>query len=478
MSVGNDQLKAAAAKEFKCHAEKLSLLPQNAPKQAVEDTSAVQAKFITPQDPIIELSNGGKLPAVPLAEAVKLNELKEKAEGAGTTDQQLLHPERDNGNDVVSIDGRRSQRSERGEAPLSKAIPPSRTNPLFPDLPLYGPPTLLRDLECWAFRLSSSVLSLAFLGVIVLGAAFTSIPLMLKHIGILLRGKIPNARRPFYEEEKRRQSIRKAQNDAWERRKRRCNSRGRFDTDREDDGPMQEFEPLEGGRDPLICDITYYARRVGLDVEEFKVQTEDGFMIDLWHVYNPNDYTPASPQHRNCKSPEIFKGRNRSGGESESSESSESRFRGGERRYPVLLMPGLLQSAGAYCSNDDDSLAFFLCKRYASTFYQHDQLTDSGTAVMMFGSAIIGVGSIQNTKCSHTQTLECGRGTFGRWVSWTYLHIYRVSFSRQASRNSVSSAILKGQLKPSSLSPKNNDPTSETRSASSARSHQLYTPDL
>lgn len=449
MSIGNNHSKAAAAQEFDAHAEKLSLLPQSAPEQATGNTSAVQAKFITPQDPIIELSNGGRLPAVPLAEAVKLNELKEKADGPGTTDQQLVYREQDDGNHVLSMEGRSSRQSERAEAPLSKALPPSRTNPLFPDLPLYGPPTWLRDLECWAFRVSSAVLSLAFLGVIVLGSAFTSIPLMFRHISLRLRGKDPNARRPFYEVEKRRHSKRKAENDAWERRKRRSKSRGRFDTDREGDGPMQEFEPLEGGQDPLICDIPYYARRVGLDVEEYKVQTEDGFMISLWHIYNPSEYTPASPHHRDSKPPEVFTGRNQSG-DSESSESSKSRFKGGLRRYPVLLMPGLLQSAGAYCSNDDDSLAFFLCKRYAVIIYQGDQHADAVAAVMMFGSATIGVGSIQNIKCSHTQTLECGRGTFDKWVSWTCLHIYRESYPRQASRNSVSSAIPKERLKPSS----------------------------
>ena len=30
----------------------------------------------------------------------------------------------------------------------------------------------------------------------------------------------------------------------------------------------------------------------------------------------------------------------------------------------MLMMHGLLQSSGAYCTNDDESLAFFLCKRY------------------------------------------------------------------------------------------------------------------
>jgi pimeloyl-ACP methyl ester carboxylesterase len=37
-------------------------------------------------------------------------------------------------------------------------------------------------------------------------------------------------------------------------------------------------------------------------------------------------------------------------------------FSDGQKRYPVLLMHGLLQSAGAYCCNDDESLAFFLHK--------------------------------------------------------------------------------------------------------------------
>jgi len=31
-------------------------------------------------------------------------------------------------------------------------------------------------------------------------------------------------------------------------------------------------------------------------------------------------------------------------------------------KYPVLLWPGLMQSSGAFCVNDESSLAFFLCK--------------------------------------------------------------------------------------------------------------------
>lgn len=364
MAQDDPQPKASAVTSLAKHAEKLSLLPHDAPGQVPAETRAIEAKFITPQDPVIETSNGGRLPAVPLKEAVKLNELREAVEGTDATDHTFLHHASDTGNDVVGVDGQNSQPSERAEAPLGHAVPSSRTNPLFPELPLYGPPTLMRNLQCWAFRCTSSVLSLAFLGVIVLGSAFTSIPLMFKHIGIRLTFRDPNARRPHYEEEKRRQAIRKEQNDAWERRKRRRNSRGKLEFDGEADGRVQEFEPTEGGNDPLICDVAYYARRVGLDMEEYKVQTEDGFIISLWHLYNPADYTPAPSSQRDCKSLEVFtKHGNASGDTSDSSESAECQFRGGKRKYPVLMIHGLLQSAGAYCSNDDDSLAFFLCKR-------------------------------------------------------------------------------------------------------------------
>ena len=351
----NDASKAPAAVQFAKHSEKLSLLPHDAQTEEAAGTSAAQAKFITPQDPVIETSNGGRLPAVPLAEAVKLSELKEEAEGPGATEETLVRLGPRDGEEVISIDGQRSQPSERAEAPLRTAVPPSRTNPLFPELPLYGPPTLLRDIQCIAFRISSSILSLAFLAVIVLGSAFTSIPLMFKHIAIRMTFKDPDARRPFYEEEKRRQRIRKEQNAAWEQRKRR----GRVPYNVEAHGQAQHYEPTEGGKDPLVCDVGYYARRVGLDTEEFKVQTEDGFIITLWHLYDPADYLPMPVEQRDCKSPRVFTNHD---AESGSSASSKGRSRGGQRRYPVLLMPGLLQSVGAYCSNDDDSLAFFLCK--------------------------------------------------------------------------------------------------------------------
>ena len=284
MPLDNASVKAAAAVQYAKHAEKLSLLPQDAASEDRQSTAAVQARFITPQDPVIETSNGGRLPTVPLAEAAELNRLKEKAQNPGPNQGKEVPSAQADG-EPTSLDRLGSPQSEQAEAPLRTAIPPSRTHPLFPDLPLYGPASFARDAQCLAFRASSAVLSLAFLGVIVLGSAFTSIPLMFKHIGIRLTFRDPNARRPFYKEEIRRQKLRKEQDKAWKQHRKRQRSmvNGRYDN--EEDG---KFEPMEGGKDPLICNAAYYARRVGLDIEEFKVQTEDGFIITLWHVYDPH----------------------------------------------------------------------------------------------------------------------------------------------------------------------------------------------
>lgn len=366
---------SATAIELSEQANKLSLLPSNSENHQNEATTAVEAKFITPLDPIIQTANGGRLPAVPFDEARKLNQLKEAVEfenSPGHDDRDFADEDGENGNipkegldskSGILLHSRSSQQSRMRGASLHNAIPPSKTHPLFPPLPLYGPSTLLRNLQCIGFRISSFFLSLTFLGTIVLGSAFTSIPLMIRHIGIRLTFRNPDARRPFYEEEKRRKKTRKDAARAWRRQKNgrnnNSNSRG---TNEEEGFTCDKYEPTEGGKDPLICDVGYYARRVGLDIEEFKVQTEDGFIITLWHVYNPSEYTPATSAQRHYRAPEVFPDINRE--KMDAVESSDTDSGSGKRRYPILLIHGLLQSAGAYCTNDDDSLAFFLCKRY------------------------------------------------------------------------------------------------------------------
>ncbi|KAK9477397.1 Alpha/Beta hydrolase protein [Lipomyces japonicus] len=77
----------------------------------------------------------------------------------------------------------------------------------------------------------------------------------------------------------------------------------------------------------VLRDINYYASLVGLQVTQFEVVTEDRFVLEMYRVIDPHE---TEVQRRT--------------------------------RYPVLLIHGLLQSAGAFCVNEEDSLAFYLCK--------------------------------------------------------------------------------------------------------------------
>jgi pimeloyl-ACP methyl ester carboxylesterase len=353
-----------AAIKFSHQAEKLSLLQQDS-NGTNEGGAAVRAEWITPHDPIIVTADGGRLPGVPLEEAHKLNQLKEEVDGVNEdgivfdNDAQYHEKGFDETRSSTPRGNASSSRQQRASiqktagGPLRRAMPPSHTHPLFPPLPLYGPPTFLRNVQCMTFRASSAVLSLAFLGVIVLGSAFTSIPLMFKHIWLRLNFHDPDDSRPFYLEEKRRQQARWEQQDLWHRKRARRNSETQCDDKEAEAGQNDGFIPTEGGPDPLICDIGYYARRVGLDIEEFKVQTEDGFIITLWHVYDPREFTPLSAAEREIRGPDVFTG---------AGPSSTSRTTSKKKKYPVLMIHGLLQSAGAYCTNDDDSLAFYLAK--------------------------------------------------------------------------------------------------------------------
>jgi hypothetical protein len=347
--------------EYARQSAKLSLASANDASESTSCSTAVEVKFITPLDPVIQTADGNRLPAVPVDEAHKINTLKHQAENSLSdfgerVVEELPAPKRKNRGEQLAVGEHAEARvhsNERASMMGAAAIPPSRTHPLFPPLPLYGPPSLLRELQCQAFRITSFFLSTAFLAVIVLGSVFTSIPLMFKHIGLRLTFRNPDKRRPFYEEEIRRKAARREASQKWQRQRRRRGSQSAHA--KEEDGSGREYEPLEGGPDPLVCDVAHYARRVGLDAEEFNVQTEDGFILTLWHVYNPSEYTALPPEKRNYKSVDVFTDTDIAG-------QVRNQYSDGQRRYPVLLMHGLLQSAGAYCTNDDDSLAFFLCK--------------------------------------------------------------------------------------------------------------------
>ncbi|RAK94414.1 ab-hydrolase associated lipase [Aspergillus costaricaensis CBS 115574] len=211
---------------------------------------------------------------------------------------------------------------------LGSSIANNVTHPLFPPLPSYGPPSLITSVQHLIIRCVSFVLSLVFLGTVILGAIIQTASASVLQIRRKIGGPSPHTTRLFHEEERSRQVERNKASRRWSYRREK----------EVDEEALDECPPLEGGKDPVVCDVAYYARRVGLDVETFKVQTEDGFILTLWHARRP-------------RGPHVFTG-----------QTNPEASRRAPAKYPVLLMHGLLQSAGAFCANDDDSLAFFLCK--------------------------------------------------------------------------------------------------------------------
>ncbi|KAH7399427.1 Alpha/Beta hydrolase protein [Pyrenochaeta sp. MPI-SDFR-AT-0127] len=355
---GHDKPKAQVAIEFAQQAERLGQYKPNQEDDSTGSTQAIEAHFVTAQDPVIQTADGGRLPAVPIEEAIKLNQLRDTVEDRDALPKQPVGAkvrEAKDGTIHGLLPKDDEQKGEgKSDAPLGDSKAPWRTNPLFPPLPMYGPPTLLRRIHCWTFRVSSGILSFCFLLVIILGAIFTSLPKIAARLWLRLTFRNPDKTRPFYEEEDRRKKARRAAESAWT--KHHATRPVKQVVDDEKAAGAEEFEPLEGGPDPLKCDVRYYARRVGLDCEIFEVQTEDGFIIELWHLYNPRDYNRSEKSQRSPHSPEVFPDSGSPDG------ITGSQYPPGDKKYPVLMIHGLLQSAGAYCTNDDDSLAFFLAK--------------------------------------------------------------------------------------------------------------------
>jgi pimeloyl-ACP methyl ester carboxylesterase len=347
--------KTEAAIEFAQQAERLGQYAPHQESDATGSTQAVEAKFITAQDPVIETADGGRLPAVPIEEATKLNSLRNVVESSDSYPDAPVGPKTRIAKDGT-VHGLLTEKEEdegegKTDAPLGDSKAPWQTSPLFPQLPMYGPPTLMRKAQCWTFRISSAILSFLFLLVIILGAAFTSIPGWMRSLGLWLTLRNPAKRRPFYDEEDRRKRARRVAEKAW--MKQHDSPQQKIGEELEGQSE-DEFAPLEGGPDPLKCDVRIYARRVGLECEIFDVQTEDGFIIELWHLYNPREYKRTKESDRSPHDPDIFP--------EHGTGVSGSQYTDGSKKYPVLMIHGLLQSAGAYCTNDDDSLAFFLAK--------------------------------------------------------------------------------------------------------------------
>lgn len=178
----------------------------------------------------------------------------------------------------------------------------------------------------------------------MVASLITSIPEYCRRIFCMITCQNHRKKRLFYEEELRRADLRQEKEKAWHRRA----ASSAFGPDAE---AAERYPPTAGGRDPILCDVAYYARRVGLDVDKVKVRTDDGFIIDLWHVYDPTEYEAVKGAEQAQQGPPVY-------------QRSNIRLKnpGNKRKFPVLLMHGLLQSSGAYCCNDDESLAFWLCK--------------------------------------------------------------------------------------------------------------------
>lgn len=337
-------------------AEKLGILRIDQEDENSGSTQAIEAKWVTPFDPVVETAEGKRLPGISVEEAKKLNRLRDEARGlrARSPPESALREGKDGTtHGIQHADGDGGKQNEASDAPLRESVPNSTTNPLFPPLPLYGPPTVRRTIQCMFFRATSTVLSLCFLLAIVCGAIVDAVPKILEGTTKKPMLQDPKKHRPFYAEEQKRAQERKEAEQAWMKSK-----RGSQTPSGEKGIPQDgEFVPTEGGPDPLTTDVAYYARRVGLDAEIHEVQTEDGFLIELIHIINPRDYTASPSQSHGPQGPEVFRTDRDDTGLFKAGSDSH-----GTKKYPVLMMHGLLQSAGAFCCNDDDSLAFYLAK--------------------------------------------------------------------------------------------------------------------
>lgn len=339
--------------------------------------AAKSAHFVTRDSTVLETLSGARLPGIPPAEAERLNALPSPK--ADTIYPVHSSPPRSSSSPSSPLATENTPLRTLSPGLSAHRVPtpagassihpaPQSTSPLFPSLPVYGPPTFLRTLQYATFRFTSGVLSCCFLLCIVTGAVVTSLPDWIRRLVV----KDPDATRPGVEEERMRGEMRAEEEAVIEAARKK-----RAEEPDVEMGAMGEAERLRmesGGRDKLLDDIRYYANRIGLEAERLEVETEDGFLLDLWHVWDPEDvvvYPSDEPDWEKNHQPEgkldgLPTPRHPlEGQESRRKKAAETaRVSGkiGRRRYPVLLMHGLLQSAGAFCVNDEDSLAFYLTR--------------------------------------------------------------------------------------------------------------------
>jgi len=196
---------------------------------------------------------------------------------------------------VMEVDSRRQSSPTLNDDDDALKGDETHASPVFPTIP-----PRFSTLAIWFYGFSSAMLSTFFLVFYVLiGALIKSLPTIAWDVWSWCQFKDPGRFRPFYEEE-------------------------------------MERKHLDTGK--LVCDIGYYASRVGLECDEVKTETEDGFILTMQHIV---DRRPGATPSKSIRALIIWLTVD---------------------KYPVLLLHGLLQASGTFCVNDDSSLAFYLCK--------------------------------------------------------------------------------------------------------------------
>ena len=112
--------------EYEDHAEQFGQHESNQADNARRPSQAVRAKFITPLDPVIVTEDGGRLPAVPVEEAKKLNRLRDEAEGEQSLGSHSVGHGKDRECEGRPRGTSASKQDDDGDVPLQHATPPSR----------------------------------------------------------------------------------------------------------------------------------------------------------------------------------------------------------------------------------------------------------------------------------------------------------------------------------------------------------------
>lgn len=114
--------KTAAALEFAQQAERLGQYAPHQEDDTTGSTQAVEAKFITAQDPIVITADGSRLPAVPIPEATKLNRLRNVVESKDALPDAPVGPKTRIAKDGTVHGLLTEEEEERGEGKTDAAL--------------------------------------------------------------------------------------------------------------------------------------------------------------------------------------------------------------------------------------------------------------------------------------------------------------------------------------------------------------------